>query len=232
MNSPPNFNRLARIYLWMELACFGPWLWWCRCTFLRELADSRRALVIGDGDGRFTARLLRANPGIQIDAVDSSAAMLHSLLRRAGPRRHPCAHLLRRRPPMATRKPALRPHRHPFLPRLPHHRGDSVSGRNPPPIRISLRPVAGLGIRSPGRLVWPSRGSSPGLVPLLGIRLSHGTRPPQITGPSRFPPQIRLRNPKAPHLAGRTPCQRALVDKCRSASGNKLAALKGRGFCP
>ncbi|HEV2485203.1 MAG TPA: class I SAM-dependent methyltransferase [Terracidiphilus sp.] len=85
MSAPPNFNRLARLYRWMELLSFGPWLWWCRCAFLGELAKCRRALVIGDGDGRFTARLLRANPNIQIDAVDSSAAMLQSLLRRAGP---------------------------------------------------------------------------------------------------------------------------------------------------
>ena len=84
MSAPPNFNRLARIYRWMELASFGPWLWWCRCTFLDSLPGCRRALVIGDGDGRFTARLLRANPAVQIDAVDASTAMLASLLRRAG----------------------------------------------------------------------------------------------------------------------------------------------------
>jgi SAM-dependent methyltransferase len=84
MSAPPNFNRLARIYRWMELASFGPWLWWCRCTFLDSLTECRRALIIGDGDGRFTARLLRANPAVQIDAVDASTAMLASLLRRAG----------------------------------------------------------------------------------------------------------------------------------------------------
>jgi SAM-dependent methyltransferase len=84
MSSPPNFNRLARIYRWMELASFGPWLWWCRCTYLDSLTECRRALVIGDGDGRFTARLLHTNPAIQTDAVDASTAMLASLLRRAG----------------------------------------------------------------------------------------------------------------------------------------------------
>jgi hypothetical protein len=85
MSAPPNFNRLARIYRWMEVLTFGPWLWWCRCTFLDSLADCRRALIIGDGDGRFTACLLRANSSIQIDAVDASAEMLKSLVRRAGP---------------------------------------------------------------------------------------------------------------------------------------------------
>lgn len=84
MNRPPDFDRLARVYRWMEFASFGPWLWWCRCTFSGELRNSKRALVLGDGDGRFTARLLRANPAVVVDAVDSSAAMLRRLESRAG----------------------------------------------------------------------------------------------------------------------------------------------------
>lgn len=83
---PPNFNRLARLYRWMEYASFGPWLWWCRCAFLPALGKLRRALVLGDGDGRFTARLLAANPAIRVDAVDASAAMLRALVGRAGSR--------------------------------------------------------------------------------------------------------------------------------------------------
>jgi hypothetical protein len=85
MNQPPDFNRLARCYRWMEFLSFGPWLSLTRRTFLNRLTHSRRALVLGDGDGRFTARLLRANPTVHIDAVDASAAMLQTLLRRAGP---------------------------------------------------------------------------------------------------------------------------------------------------
>ena len=80
----PNFNGLARIYRWMELLTFGPWLERCRCAFLGDLTGCRRAAVLGDGDGRFTAQLLRANSTIEIDAVDASAAMLRSLLGRAG----------------------------------------------------------------------------------------------------------------------------------------------------
>jgi hypothetical protein len=83
--APPNFNRLARIYRWMELLTFGPWLERCRCAFLSDLAGCRRAAVLGDGDGRFTARLLRVHPTIEIDAVDLSAAMLRALVCRAGP---------------------------------------------------------------------------------------------------------------------------------------------------
>jgi len=81
---PANFNGLARLYRWMEYASFGPWLWWCRCAFLSELKDCRCAAVLGDGDGRFTARLLTENPSMVVDAVDASEAMLRSLVRRAG----------------------------------------------------------------------------------------------------------------------------------------------------
>jgi hypothetical protein len=85
MNQPPNFNRLAGLYQWMEFFSFGPWLALTRSTFLRHLTHARRALVLGDGDGRFTASLLRANPNVHIDAVDASRAMLQALLRRAEP---------------------------------------------------------------------------------------------------------------------------------------------------
>jgi SAM-dependent methyltransferase len=87
----PDFNRLAGLYRWMELACFGPWLWWCRCAFLPELQGRRQALVLGEGDGRFTARLLRENSRIHIDAIDASSAMLQALARRAAP--HAAEHL-------------------------------------------------------------------------------------------------------------------------------------------
>jgi hypothetical protein len=69
----------------MEFFIFGPWLSLTRRTFLRSLAHCRHALVLGDGDGRFTARLLRENPAVTIDAVDASGAMLQALLHRANP---------------------------------------------------------------------------------------------------------------------------------------------------
>jgi hypothetical protein len=88
MNQPPNFNRLTRVYRWMEFFSFGPWLGLTRRTFLGRLTQSRRALVLGDGDGRFTASLLRANPSVHIDAVDASASMLDALLRGAEAHAH------------------------------------------------------------------------------------------------------------------------------------------------
>ena len=80
----PEFGRLAHLYRWMEWASFGPWLQRCRCSWLADMAGCRRALVFGDGDGRFTARLLRTNPEIRLEAVDASAQMMAALLRRAG----------------------------------------------------------------------------------------------------------------------------------------------------
>lgn len=81
---PPNFDRLARLYRWMEWFSFGPWLWWCRTAFLRRMTHAKKALAIGDGDGRFTARLLEINPEITIEAVDLSPAMLARLKQDAG----------------------------------------------------------------------------------------------------------------------------------------------------
>jgi SAM-dependent methyltransferase len=68
----------------MEYLSFGPALCRCRTEFLPDLGHCRNALVIGDGDGRFTARLLETNPAIRVEAVDASPAMLRALVRRAG----------------------------------------------------------------------------------------------------------------------------------------------------
>ena len=78
----PNFDPLARIYRWMEYFSFGPMLERCRFHFLSQCLEARQALVLGDGDCRFTARLLAANPLVQVDAIDSSPAMLAQLRRR------------------------------------------------------------------------------------------------------------------------------------------------------
>jgi SAM-dependent methyltransferase len=79
----PRFDGLAGIYRWMEYLCFGPALSRCRTDFLADLMRCRNALVIGDGDGRFTAKLIEANPAVNVDAIDASPAMLQTLLHRA-----------------------------------------------------------------------------------------------------------------------------------------------------
>ena len=88
MNRFPNFDRLAGVYRWMEMATFGRALWRCRCLFLDELRNCRTALMLGDGDGRFTARLLQENPHVRVEVIDTSKAMLRALLRNAGVHRH------------------------------------------------------------------------------------------------------------------------------------------------
>ncbi|HVJ08628.1 MAG TPA: class I SAM-dependent methyltransferase [Acidisarcina sp.] len=78
----PNFDPIARAYRWLEYLSFGPMLAHCRFSSLPELVHSRRALVFGDGDGRFLARLLTLNPHLTADVVDSSAEMLRLLEQR------------------------------------------------------------------------------------------------------------------------------------------------------
>ncbi len=75
----PQFDRVAAIYQTGEYLSFGPLLERCRFWFIPELAASRRALILGDGDGRFLARLLAAAPGLHAHAVDASPAMLRRL---------------------------------------------------------------------------------------------------------------------------------------------------------
>jgi SAM-dependent methyltransferase len=84
-SSPANFNHLAQIYRWAEWFTFGPVLSQCRGEFLTAMKSRQSALVLGDGDGRFTARLLQQNSLIVVDALDASEAMLQELKRRATP---------------------------------------------------------------------------------------------------------------------------------------------------
>ena len=75
----PRFDRVARLYRAMEYLSFGPMLERCRFHHVPDVTHSRRALTLGDGDGRFLARLLTAHPNLQADAVDTSPAMLRLL---------------------------------------------------------------------------------------------------------------------------------------------------------
>jgi ubiquinone/menaquinone biosynthesis C-methylase UbiE len=81
----PNFDRVARLYRWAEYLTLGPLLQRTRTHFLPQLPPIHNALILGDGDGRFLAQLLRTQPTLQALAVDTSAAMLHLLRRRCQP---------------------------------------------------------------------------------------------------------------------------------------------------
>ena len=78
----PDFNRIARAYRWLEYLTLGPLLERTRNHHLTRLRTCTQALILGDGDGRFTARLLAVNPDIWVNAVDISGTMLHLLRRR------------------------------------------------------------------------------------------------------------------------------------------------------
>jgi SAM-dependent methyltransferase len=77
-----NFDPLARPYRWLEYLTLGRTLERCRLHYLPTLLQQKRALILGDGDGRFLAQLLAQNPHLHADAVDTSAIMLKLLSRR------------------------------------------------------------------------------------------------------------------------------------------------------
>ncbi len=71
-----SFDRLARVYGWLEWIAFGRDLERARFAHLASLTDARRILVIGDGDGRCLARILELAPAATVDAIDTSSRML------------------------------------------------------------------------------------------------------------------------------------------------------------
>ena len=78
-----NFDRLARIYHFLELAMFGHALWRRRIAYLQRLANVDRVLMAGEGDGRFLAEFLRVNPHARVDVVDASGTMLELARKRS-----------------------------------------------------------------------------------------------------------------------------------------------------
>ena len=82
MNTRSGFDRLARAYRWMEYFIFGSYLQKCRVFRLDETTSCRRALIYGDGDGRFLSELVRRFPQIEVTAVDASREMLHQAAHR------------------------------------------------------------------------------------------------------------------------------------------------------
>jgi ubiquinone/menaquinone biosynthesis C-methylase UbiE len=76
------FNRLARWYRTAEFLAFGRDLERARFTYLDRLAPCRHILVLGEGDGRFAARLAHMAPGARIRCVDSSPGMIERASRR------------------------------------------------------------------------------------------------------------------------------------------------------
>jgi SAM-dependent methyltransferase len=79
-----NCDRIAPHYWWIEMLGMGRTLERRRSWFLPRLKNARRALVLGDGDGRFLRELLQENPVVHADYVDLSSRMLESARRKSG----------------------------------------------------------------------------------------------------------------------------------------------------
>ena len=82
-----DFDHIARPYRYLEYLTLGPTLQQTRTHFLPLLLDRKHALLLGDGDGRFLAKLLASNLTLNAVAVDTSATMLQLLCRRCSPYR-------------------------------------------------------------------------------------------------------------------------------------------------
>ena len=74
--SKMNCDRIARWYEPAEHLSFRGTLESRRFAYVKQLRESRRAMLCGGGDGRFLAGLLEANPSIEVTYVDLSAEMV------------------------------------------------------------------------------------------------------------------------------------------------------------
>ena len=79
-----NCDLIAPHYWWIERLGMGRALERRRRWFLPETGDARRALVLGDGDGRFLRELLRRNSVVRADYVDLSGRMLALARQKSG----------------------------------------------------------------------------------------------------------------------------------------------------
>jgi ubiquinone/menaquinone biosynthesis C-methylase UbiE len=77
-----NADPIARAYRWLEYAAFGYALEDARFDFLAYAINAHRVLILGEGDGRFLARLLECNRHASITVIDSSARMMELARRR------------------------------------------------------------------------------------------------------------------------------------------------------
>jgi ubiquinone/menaquinone biosynthesis C-methylase UbiE len=77
-----SFDPLAPWYQTLERIAFGDDLQRCRVACLGEIVRPHRALIVGEGDGRFLCELLRLHPGVEVDCLDASRRMLQLALER------------------------------------------------------------------------------------------------------------------------------------------------------
>ena len=71
-----NCDSIAPFYDLFERVAFGGRLQRHRVAFLSAAAGKSRALIVGDGDGRFTQALASSYPDLEIDSLEMSTGML------------------------------------------------------------------------------------------------------------------------------------------------------------
>jgi SAM-dependent methyltransferase len=71
-----NFDLVAPHYRLLESIAFGNALQSARTCWIQQIPRPRRALIVGEGNGRFLCELLRAHPKIDIDCVEASGRMV------------------------------------------------------------------------------------------------------------------------------------------------------------
>ena len=71
-----SFDLLAPHYRWMEAVLAGDKLQRCRVHWLDSVRHCRRALLVGEGNGRFLEACVDRLPKTQFTIVDASAKML------------------------------------------------------------------------------------------------------------------------------------------------------------
>ncbi len=75
-----SFDTLAPVYRGMELVLAGRVLQRCRETFLAAAGGSRRALLLGEGPGRFLIPLLKSNHALEATCLDRSPRMIREAI--------------------------------------------------------------------------------------------------------------------------------------------------------
>src|SRR4051812_43275712 len=79
-----NVDPIARSYRWIEYAAFGRALERRRFAYLDRLANARRILVLGEGDGRALTRLMELAPQAELDVIELSGKMISLARSRTG----------------------------------------------------------------------------------------------------------------------------------------------------
>ena len=79
-----SFDAVAPWYRTLETIAFGNTLQRVRVACLNEIASPRRALIMGEGNGRFLCELLQAHHDVEVDCVDASERMLSLAKKRVG----------------------------------------------------------------------------------------------------------------------------------------------------